>query len=208
VSLHLEFLATTNWRLLAGLGFQTLAASGITPFWQNLWQAGVLPFPGFAFHLTRSNDTAVNSVQPGGSVTFGYLNSSLFNSTINYVPIPAGLASYWLIAMDAVNVNGTNVTGVVGSSVAIDTGTTLIGGPPAVIKSLYSLVPGAQAATGAHAGESLLISRMIWYWRERTGYWTYPCNSSVNVSLSFGGIVRPPLLSLSSYFTDGLRTGI
>lgn len=137
------------------MGWQSLAASGVTPFWQNLWQAGVLPFPGFAFYLTRFvNVSSAAAVEPGGLLSFGYLNNSLYDGDINYVDIPTGLESYWVIPMDAVGVNGTNITGVTSPLVAIDTGTTLIGGPSANIKSLYAGIPGALAATGAYTGAS------------------------------------------------------
>ena len=107
-----------------GLGFQTLAASGVTPFWQNLFQAGVFPqFPGFAFYLTRfSNITSAATVEPGGELTLGYLNQTVFEGPINYMPIPDGMASYWLIEMQGLAVNGTNVTALGTPNVAIDTG--------------------------------------------------------------------------------------
>lgn len=49
---------------------------------------------------------------------------TLYQGDINYVDIPSGMESYWVIPMNAVGVNGTNVTE---SEVyaAIDTGTTL-----------------------------------------------------------------------------------
>lgn len=116
----------------------------------------MLPFPGFAFYLTRFvNVSSAATVEPGGVLTFGYLNDSLYDGEINYVAIPEGLESYWVVPMDNVAVNGTNVTGVDVPMVAIDTGTTLIGGPSTVVKALYSAIPGAQAATGAYTGTVL-----------------------------------------------------
>ena len=146
----------------------------MTPFWQNLFQAGVFPqFPGFAFYLTRfSNITSAATVEPGGELTLGYLNQTVFEGPINYMPIPDGMASYWLIEMQGLAVNGTNVTALGTPNVAIDTGsvyrlvdsywasahdllwcrTTLIGGPAAMIQALYRLVPGALPATGDYQG--------------------------------------------------------
>ncbi|GAA6022620.1 hypothetical protein JCM11491_000703 [Sporobolomyces phaffii] len=159
---------------LMGLGWQPLAASRVTPFWQNLYAASVLPFPGFAVSLSRYNNVSTASVvEPGGSLTIGYLNASLYSSEINYVPIPNGMESYWVVPMDQVTVNGTNVTTTGGATqyVAIDTGTTLIGGPRDVVGNLYAQVEGAQAATGRY-----------------TGYYSYPCEHNVSVSLTFGGV--------------------
>ncbi|GAA5923912.1 pepsin-like aspartic protease [Sporobolomyces koalae] len=158
---------------LMGLGWQQLAASRVTPFWQNLYAASVLPFPGFAVSLTRYNNVSTAAaVEPGGSLTIGYLNASLYSSDINYVSIPNGMESYWVIPMDQVTVNGTNVTTTSQGTqyVAIDTGTTLIGGPKQVVSNLYAQVEGAQAATGPY-----------------TGYYSYPCEHNVSVALTFGG---------------------
>lgn len=95
------------------------------PFWQNLYQAGVLPFPGFAFALTRFvNITHADVVEPGGLLTLGYLNTTLYDGNITFVDIPSGMESYWVIPMSAIGVNGTNVTETEVYA-AIDTGTTL-----------------------------------------------------------------------------------
>lgn len=74
---------------------------------------------------------------------------------------------------------------------AIDTGTTLIGGPPTVIRRLYEMIPGALPATGDYLGEFL-----DFMWRGaradccRAGYYSYPCELRVNISMGFGGVVR------------------
>ncbi|GAA5892292.1 hypothetical protein JCM8208_001503 [Rhodotorula glutinis] len=160
---------------LMGLGWQPLAASSVTPFWQNLYQANALPFPGFGVSLTRYIDVAnASAVEPGGSLTFGYLNASLYSSEINYLDIPAGMESYWVVRMDAIAVNGTNATSWAqgnGQMVAIDTGTTLIGGPRDVVASVYAQVEGAKAATGNY-----------------NGYYSYPCDNNVSIALTFGNI--------------------
>ena len=159
-------LLSANVSGLLGMGWSSLAASGATPFWQNLWQADVLPFPGFAFSLSRyGNVSNADTIEDGGSLTIGYLNVSLFHGPIHWVPIPDAMQSYWLIPMDALAVNGTNVTATAASDndkplVAIDTGTTLIGGPAEDVANLYSLIPGAEAATGAYAGASALLCRV------------------------------------------------
>lgn len=56
------------------------------------------------------------------------------------------------------SVNGASIDVGSGSEAyaAIDTGTTLVGGPAAAISAIYSKIPGAQAGTG-----------------QLEGYWTY-----------------------------------
>jgi len=56
------------------------------------------------------------------------------------------------------------------SYAAIDTGTTLIGGPQDTIAAIYASIPGSEPASGDYEG-----------------YYSYPCDTNVNVTMSFGG---------------------
>ncbi len=53
---------------------------------------------------------------------------------------------------------------------AIDTGTTLVGGPSSIISAMYAQIPGSRPGTGQYEN-----------------YYLYPCSTRVNVSLAFGG---------------------
>jgi cathepsin D len=71
-----------------------------------------------------------------------------------------------------VKVNGQSVptAGTAQSSYsAIDTGTTLIGGPSEVIKAIFADIPGSAPGTGDYEG-----------------YYTYPCDQDIHLSLTFG----------------------
>lgn len=84
---------------LMGMGFQSIAASGATPFWQSLAEtSGALDSPLFAFQLTRfTNDTdSQQQLQPGGTFTLGATNSSLFTGDIDYQDVPDGSPGYWV----------------------------------------------------------------------------------------------------------------
>jgi hypothetical protein len=130
-----------------------LSSSGQTPFWQTLAQSGNLSFPGFTFALTRFiNVTSASSVEPGGLFTIGTTNSTLYTGNISWIGIPNNLQSYWLIPMDALSVNGTLID-VNKPNVAIDTGTTLLGGPAAAIAAIYNQIPGSAPASGQYTGQ-------------------------------------------------------
>ncbi|CDO69669.1 hypothetical protein BN946_scf184851.g57 [Trametes cinnabarina] len=158
---------------LMGLGFQTIAASGATPFWQALVENGkTLDSPLMAFQLTRFNDVNnAQALEPGGTFNLGAVNTSLFTGDIDYQDIPDGQEGYWIQELAGLTVNGNSVQVGSGSAAyaAIDTGTTLVGGPQDVISALYDAIPGSQALTG-----------------QNSGYWAYPCNTDVNVTLRFG----------------------
>lgn len=83
--------------------------------------------------------------------------------------------------MAAISLNGTNITGLGAPNVAIDTGTTLIGGPSAVVETFYESIGGAYALD-----------------QEYEGYYTYPCDTEVDIAFTFGNIVRVRALFRSS----------
>ena len=83
---------------LMGLGFQTIASSGATPFWEALANSdGTLDEPLMAFQLTRFvNDSNAQQLEPGGTFNLGSTNSSLFTGNIDYQDIPSGQEGYWI----------------------------------------------------------------------------------------------------------------
>ncbi|KAG0141483.1 hypothetical protein CROQUDRAFT_51617 [Cronartium quercuum f. sp. fusiforme G11] len=181
------------------MGFQPLAASGVMPIWQSLLSNASqynLSFPGFSFALTRFiNQTGAKEVEPGGLFTLGTLNSSLFDGEIEFIPLPKGLESYWLIPMGGLDVNGIPVDlgSEITKNVAIDSGTTLLGGPADQVKSFYKHVPGSVPATGSYQG-----------------YYSYPCNLTVNVSLQFGTrnySMAPQDFNLGPFGNNGMCLG-
>ena len=80
-----------------GLGFQSIASSGATPFWEALADNGALDEPLMAFQLTRFVDVAEAQVlEPGGTFNLGAVNNSLFTGDIDYQDIPGGRGTYWI----------------------------------------------------------------------------------------------------------------
>jgi len=97
----------------------------------------------------------------------GGTNPNLYTGQIDYVNIPSGQESYWLIPLTGIAVNGANVlSGSVNA--AIDTGTTLVGGPASDIQSIFNQIPNSQPGTG-----------------DLNGYYLYPCSTSVSISMTF-----------------------
>ncbi|KAI0294298.1 acid protease [Multifurca ochricompacta] len=158
---------------LMGLAWKSLSTSGVTPFWQSLYEGNVWDESVMAFYLTRfQNVTDAQDQEPGGVFTMGTTNSSLYTGQIDYQDVPSDAVTYWTLPLTNLTVNSNSVTLPSGSSsyAAIDTGTTLIGGPTAQVSALYAQIPGSAAETG-----------------QFQGYYNYPCSTSVNIALSFGG---------------------
>ncbi|PVG04891.1 acid protease [Serendipita vermifera] len=157
---------------LMGLAFRGIAASGGTPFWLRLAAAEVFDQPLMSFCLTRflGVDNATDS-EPGGVFTLGGVNSSLYEGEIDYVSLPIAAGTYWSLPLKSLTIQGTAIPLQEGSSsyAAIDTGTTLIGGPAEYIDQIAALIPGSTPGT-----------------EDYEDYFLYPCETNVTVTLSFG----------------------
>lgn len=168
---------------IMGMGFQSLSTSGATPFWQVLGKQGVLSTNAFTFQLARNidninpNDPNINDVQnPGGVFTLGKIDSNQYSGDITYTNIPNNLQNqqglgYWTIPLGGLSVNGQSANIGNGPLAAIDTGTTLIGGPSSSIQAFYSQINGSRSASSAGM----------------PGYYLFPCNANLNIQLTFGG---------------------
>ncbi|KAG1816286.1 aspartic peptidase domain-containing protein [Suillus variegatus] len=163
------FLASPVSGLL-GLAWQSLASSGQMPLWQILASSNAWDSALFSVQLTRyNNDPTAQVLEPGGVLNMGYTNSSLYTGSIDYIDIP-GTPSYWYIPLISMTVQGNSISIDSGTTAVIDTGTTNIGGPASSVQAIYAQIPGSQPATG-----------------DWEGYYTFPCSTTVNVELSFGG---------------------
>jgi cathepsin D len=175
-----ELLAVTNItsRLIddglsgiMGLGFASISALQTTPFWEALYNANDLAEPLFSFYLERYvNQANQISAAPGGVLTLGGTNSSLYNGSIEYLNL-TGPSSYWLLTVSSVTVQGKTIPiDPLSGLAAIDTGTTLIGAPTPIAASIWAQVPGSTELTGD--------------WQ---GLYAFPCDTDVTVYISFGG---------------------
>ncbi|KAJ7252761.1 acid protease [Mycena haematopus] len=162
---------------LLGLAWQSIASSGATPFAQTLATGNSWDSPVMAFQITRFlNQSRSQELEAGGSFTMGFVNSTLYTGNIEYINMPTATNSYWILPITAMTVQGNSISVPSGedSYAAIDTGTTLVGGPPDQIASIFAQIPDSQPGTGNYEG-----------------YYLYPCDTSVTVTMSFGGSTWP-----------------
>ncbi|KAG8792931.1 hypothetical protein FRC12_004447 [Ceratobasidium sp. 428] len=157
---------------LMGLGFKNLATSQATPFWEALVSSGRWAEPVMSFWMTRYNNVSTaDDAEFGGEFTMGGTNPALYTGGIDYVALPgAANPTFWAIPLQQITVNGQGVSPTAGALAAIDTATSLIGGPPNVVEDLYAAIPNAVRGGGT-----------------LEGFWTYPCAQEVTVTLNFGG---------------------
>nr|ODO03913.1 endopeptidase [Cryptococcus depauperatus CBS 7855] len=162
---------------LMGLAFKKVASSDETPFWQSLASSGNWNSPEMGVYLNRfRGDPSANRIEMnGGEIIFGGLNSDKFNGSVNYISISDSDRDYWRIPLEAMTVQGKSTSSINSGNpqCAIDTGTTLIGVPASVASAIYSQIKGSEPL-GASTGYE--------------GYYQYPCNTAVSVTLQFGGL--------------------
>lgn len=144
---------------IMGLGFPSLSTSKATPFWQ------AVRADEFSFYLRPSSAQSTVESAPGGTFTLGGRNTSLFQGEINWSTVVD--ESYWLITLGGITANGKDVDLGGTNKVAVDTGTTLIGAPDAVVKQIYSQI--------ANSNEMA------------SGYYTFPCSErDLSATMHFG----------------------
>jgi cathepsin D len=158
---------------IMGMGFQSLAQSGATPFWQVLVEQNKLSDNLFTFQMARNVNTAGQStISPGGVFTLGQLDANQYSGDVSYTSL-TGNEGYWTIPLQSISVNGASTSAGSDTTAAIDTGTTLIIAPPTVARNIYSQIPNAASLSG--------------YFSSDQGYYSLPCNTNVQVALTFGG---------------------
>ncbi|KAK7001303.1 acid protease [Favolaschia claudopus] len=177
---------------IMGLAFGAISSTGATPFWQGLANSNQLTAAEMGFWLTRFRGSRFKEEEPGGSFTLGGTNSSLFQGEIEFLPMAGpSQPSFWLLGVSAITVQGNNLAVATGNNAlaAIDTGTTLIGGPSEDVANLWNAVPG-----------SAKVPSM-------PGFWSFPCTTTVAISMAFGGKlwpISPQDMNLGAA-TDGSR---
>ena len=174
---------------LMGLGFKSLTVTGTTPWWMSLAGTSAWSEPLFGFYMRRYRDvdSAAATEAQGGTLTLGYVDEALYEGDIEYVPVDADKQRYWNIPIKGISMQGKTVS-LSGVRAAIDTGTTLIGGPEADVQAIYANIPGSRRMTGVYAG-----------------YFEYPCSTDIAMDMTFGSFkvtIRSNDFNIGSYGDD------
>ncbi|GAA6032595.1 hypothetical protein JCM8097_004833 [Rhodosporidiobolus ruineniae] len=153
---------------ICGMAFSTIATSGAPTFFENLITAGSVSNQVFSFYMQRAKDltSKTKGTIAGGEMCIGCIDSSKYTGSLSYNPVVS--KSYWSVASDGINVDGTVVAGT-SMTAAIDTGTTLIYVPTSVAKALYASIGGTPSGN--------------------SGEYHVPCVSTFStIGLTFNGV--------------------
>lgn len=117
---------------LVGMGYDTLAAKGVTtPFSKLLKMTDKCPEPVFAFYFNRNGDS-----ENGGEMTLCGTDSQHYQGELTYVPVSK--KAYWQFTVDSVSINAEKLS--THFEAIADTGTSLIVGPTADIDRLHETI--------------------------------------------------------------------
>ncbi|XP_059723610.1 embryonic pepsinogen-like [Haemorhous mexicanus] len=136
-----RFFVHVQFDGILGLGYPNLAADGITPVFDNLVNQSLLQENLFSVYLSRE--------AAGSVVIFGGIDQSCFTGPINWIPV--SYQGYWQISMDSITVSSQEVACAGGCQAIIDTGTSLVAGPPSGIRSIQSALGARQGEYGEHS---------------------------------------------------------
>ncbi|TFK91595.1 acid protease [Polyporus arcularius HHB13444] len=145
---------------ILGMAYPALSQFRQNPFFNSAKAQGTVKAGVFAFKLAKS----------GSELYLGGTNPNLYKDSIEYHSVNTG-SGFWQIG------SGNTAKVLVGSKAVvsniqtiIDSGTTLIYGPPSQVATFYKSIPGSQV------------------YDSKTGFYTFPCNAvPSNVAFSWGG---------------------
>ncbi|XP_045710684.1 pepsin A [Phyllostomus hastatus] len=146
-----SFLYYAPFDGILGLAYPSIAASGATPVFDNIWDQGLISQDLFSVYLS-SND------QSGSVVMFGGIDSSYYTGNLNWVPLSS--ETYWQITVDSITMNGQAIACSGGCQAIVDTGTSLLAGPTNAIANIQSYIGASQTSNGQMAVSCSAISSL------------------------------------------------
>ncbi|KAG8147933.1 hypothetical protein E2320_022469 [Naja naja] len=126
-----SFLYYSPFDGILGLAYPGLSASGATPVFDNMMSEGLVSQDLFSVFLSSDG-------QKGSFVMFGGIDNSYFTGNLNWVPVTAEY--YWQITLDSITVNGQSIACSGGCQAVVDTGTSLLAGPPNGIANIQNFI--------------------------------------------------------------------
>uniref|UniRef100_A0A3Q2LQ02 Pepsin A n=1 Tax=Equus caballus TaxID=9796 RepID=A0A3Q2LQ02_HORSE len=116
-----SFLYYAPFDGILGLAYPSISSSGATPVFDNIWdQVG----QGGHGHLAHGID------------------SSYYSGSLCWVPVSE--EAYWQITVDSITMNGESIACSGGCQAIVDTGTSLLAGPPSAIDNIQSYIGASE----------------------------------------------------------------
>jgi len=123
-------------------------------------------FSSFSEDSVSTNSFGFKMANTGSELYLGGADDSLFTGSIEYHNLSSD-NGFWEIGSATILVDG--VSAVSGFQTIIDSGTTIVYGPPSAVEKVYAMVPGSELFDSTN------------------GYFSFPCNSVPNIAFNWGG---------------------
>jgi cathepsin D len=158
-----EVFNDTKFSGILGLGFKNLSAMKSPTVFDNLIESKILKDNLIAFYFSYNQGRS-------GEATFGYLHENRYKLPINYHKVISD--EYWTIKLDDIKLNDISLGFCPdGCEAIVDTGTSLITGPPTDVNKLLHLIPIDGKCNGYSNGPKLtFIINGIGYDLEASDY--------------------------------------
>ncbi|KAI0706790.1 protease [Cerioporus squamosus] len=141
---------------ILGMAYPALSQFRQNPFFNSAKAQNSVKTGVFAFKLAKT----------GSELYLGGTNSQLYTGSIEYHSVTG--SGFWQIGSAKVLVGSKTVVSSI--QTVIDSGTTLIYGPPSQVQTFYKSIPGSQV------------------YDAKNGFYSFPCNAvPSNVAFSWGG---------------------
>ncbi|KAF8189112.1 acid protease [Mycena galopus ATCC 62051] len=141
---------------ILGLAFPAISNLNANPFFVNADSEGAVEANQFGFFLASS----------GSELYLGGTNDQLYTGDIEFNAVDSS-GGFWQATGAAAKVGSTSV--VSGIDTIIDSGTTIMYGPPADVKKIFAKVSGSKLFDSTN------------------GYYSYPCATPPTISFNWGG---------------------
>ncbi|KAF8473670.1 acid protease [Russula ochroleuca] len=159
-----------------GMGLRGLSPFNATTIFETLVEENQLEEPVFGLVLAESNSELI----------IGGRDSSRFKGNLSYTPVDSGMG-YWHTKFDNITINGNDIQ-INNTEVIIDTGNVLLLGDQISIGNIYKGIPGSARFNSSDPSFG-------------SQFWTFPCNTTVNASISFDNTpfdISPDIFNLGT----------
>lgn len=157
-----------------GLAFPALSKFTKDPFFISAISQGSVKAKQFGFFLARQ----------GSELFLGGSDDSKYSGELEFHDIDSS-SGFWLISGAKAKVG--SAAAVTGFDTIIDSGTTLVVGPPSEVAKLYANVAGSAVMNPPEQGWAFLLSACQNTDLSYAGLYTFPCNSPPEIVFNWGG---------------------
>eukprot|EP00934_Nitzschia_sp_Nitz4_P002680 Nitzschia sp. Nitz4//scaffold234_size30613//7176//8631//NITZ4_007959-RA/size30613-augustus-gene-0.25-mRNA-1//1//CDS//3329543404//2670//frame0 len=134
---------------ILGLGFTSISIDGTTTCFENLIRQNKVDQPVFSFYLGDNGP---------GELTFGGYDTTKFEGELEYVKLDK--ATYWQIALDAIDAGDYHKTSDTKITAIVDSGTSLMTGPKAEVAKIAAIAGAKPNIVGEYTIDCNLVDQI------------------------------------------------